>query len=76
MNELRIFLRFHRFTHTSLETNRYKNFCLQDIGHFTFNNLVFKLLFIIPSSVHSNRLQLSHCIHQLEFGIYLSGPPP
>ena len=48
MNELRIFLRFHRFTNTSLETNRYKNFCLQVIGHFTFNNLVFKLLFIIP----------------------------
>ena len=25
--------------------------------------------------VHSNRLQLSHCIHQLEFGIYLSRSP-
>ena len=48
MNELRIFLGFHLFTRTSLETNRYKNICLQIIGHLTFNNLISKLPFIIP----------------------------
>ena len=48
MNELRIFLGFRLVTRTSLETNRYKNICLQIVGHFTFNDLISKLLFMIP----------------------------